>query len=230
MKTGAIIVAAGEGRRMGGKEKLFHPLGSDPLLAVTIRAFQDHPGIGEIVLVAGDRIRERFEDELRERYGFTRVVAAVKGGSRRQDSVYNGLRAFDPPPELVLIHDGDRPFVSREVISAVIREAAGSGAIAAVAVKDTVKRVDGEGVIVDTPNRRELRLAQTPQGFPFPLILAAHERARREGWEVTDDAALAERSGVRVRVVEGSYDNIKVTTPEDLALAELIHSRRGQKI
>jgi 2-C-methyl-D-erythritol 4-phosphate cytidylyltransferase len=229
MKSGAIIVAAGEGRRMRGKEKLFYPLGGSPLLVLTLKAFQRHPGIDAIVLVGGERVRKEFGEKWKEGYGFSKVIAAVAGGPLRQDSVYNGLRAFPSPPDLVLIHDGDRPFIPRSVISAVLKEAALGGALAAVAVKDTVKRVDGEGVIVDTPNRRELRLAQTPQGFPFPLILAAHERARREGWEVTDDASLAERAGVRVRVVEGSYDNIKVTTPEDLALAELIHSRRQKK-
>ncbi len=226
MKTGAVIVAAGEGRRMGGKEKLFHPLGADPLLAVTIRTFQLHTGVEGIVLVAGDRVRERFENELRGRYGLTKVIAVVGGGPRRQDSVCRGLRAFATPPELVLIHDGDRPFVTAAIISAVLAAAPGGGAIAAVAVKDTVKRVDGEGAIIDTPQRRELMLAQTPQGFPFPLILAAHEKAREEEREATDDAALAERMGLRVRTVLGSYDNIKVTTPEDLLLAEAIHSRR----
>ena len=214
---------------MGGREKLFHRLGGDPLLAVTIRAFQDHPGIEGIILVAGDRVRERFQEELRERYGFHKVIAVVGGGPRRQDSVYRGLKAFDPPPELVLIHDGDRPFVTGAVISAVLAAAPGGGAISAVAVKDTVKRVDGEGVITDTPRRRELRLAQTPQGFPFPVILAAHAKARGEGREATDDAALAEWMGLRVRTISGSYDNIKVTTPEDLLLAEAIYSRRQKK-
>jgi len=214
---------------MGGREKLLHPLGSDPLLAVTVRAFQDHPGIGGIVLVAGDRVREWFQSELREKYGLSKVIAAVGGGPRRQDSVHIGLQAFPTPPEFVLIHDGDRPFVTGKVISAVLKACSGGGAIAAVAVKDTVKRVDSGGVITDTPRRRELRLAQTPQGFPFPVILAAHEEARRRGWEVTDDSALAERAGIRVRVVEGSYDNIKITTPEDLILAEAIYSRRRNK-
>ena len=228
-RAGAVIVAAGEGRRMRGREKLFYPLGGDPLLALTLAAFQDHPGIGEIVLVGGERVRNRLTEEWRERYGLAKVTGAVPGGRRRQDSVYKGLGAFGTVPELVLIHDGDRPFVSRAVISAVLAAASGGGAIAAVAVKDTVKRVDGEGVITDTPDRRELKLAQTPQGFPFATILDAHERARREGREVTDDAALAEWAGLRVRVVEGSYDNIKVTTPEDLVLAEAIHSRRRNK-
>ncbi len=215
---------------MRGRDKLFHPLGPDPLLAVTIRAFQDHPGIDGIVLVAGDRVRERFRKELLPRYGFSKVLAEVAGGRRRQGSVYRGLKAFDPPPELVLIHDGDRPFVSQENISAVLAGASSGGAIAAVAVKDTVKRVDSDGLIIDTPDRQQLRLAQTPQGFPFAVILAAHERARAAGWEVTDDAALAEGEGIRVRTVSGSYDNIKITTPEDLLLAETIHSHRQQGI
>ncbi len=227
--AGAVIVAAGEGRRMGGREKLFYPLGGKPLLVLTLAAFQDHPAVGDIVLVGGERVRERLEKEWRARYGLTKVSAAVPGGPRRQDSVRNGLEAFGSPPELVLIHDGDRPFISGAVISAVLAAAPGGGAIAAVAVKDTVKMVDGEGVITDTPDRRRLRLAQTPQGFPFPAILEAHRRARREGREVTDDAALAEWAGLRVRVVEGSYDNIKITTPEDLTLAEAIRSRRQKQ-
>ena len=226
MKIGAIIVAAGEGKRMLGKEKLFHSLGGYPLLVLTLSAFQSHPDIESIVLVGGERVRKEFGANWKGRYKLSKTIAAVAGGPRRQDSVYNGLQAFPAPPDLILIHDGDRPFISGSIISAVIHGAAQGGALAAVAVKDTVKRVDDEGVIIDTPNRSELRLAQTPQGFLYPLILSAHQRALREGWEVTDDAALAERAGLRVRVVEGSYDNIKITTPEDLALAELIYSRR----
>ncbi|MFH1037589.1 MAG: 2-C-methyl-D-erythritol 4-phosphate cytidylyltransferase [PVC group bacterium] len=226
MKAGAIIVAAGQGKRMKGREKLFLPLNGVPLLALTLGAYQAHPEISVIVLVANDLVRGRFEEELRGRYRLSKVIAVAAGGPRRQDSVYNGLRAFPEPPRVVLIHDGDRPFIGRKIITAVLEGAAAGGAIAAVPVKDTVKRVDGDGVIIDTPARTGLWLAQTPQGFPFETILAAHQKAREEGWAATDDASMVERLGVTVRAVEGSYENIKVTTLEDLALAEVILKSR----
>lgn len=229
MEAGAVIVAAGEGRRMGmgmGEDKLFTPVGGVPLLALTLKVYQGHPGIGPIVLVASEEVQKRFDRELRGHYRLSKVVAVVAGGLRRQDSVYKGLQAFSSPPPAVLIHDGDRPFVDDTVISAVLEGAADGGAIAAVRAKDTIKRVTGEGMIVATLVRSELWLAQTPQGFPYCFILDAHKRAQAEGWEVTDDASLVEQLGVSVRVVEGSYDNIKITTPEDLELANVIYKRR----
>ncbi len=226
MKTGVVIVAAGDGKRMPGKEKLLHPLHGVPLLAMTLAAYQGHPGIDAIVLVAGARVRDRFEEDIRDRYGISKVVAVAAGGPLRQDSVYNGLRAFPAPPDVVLIHDGDRPFIEAAVVTAVREGAAAGGAISAVPAKDTVKRVDGEGVIIDTPAREGLWLAQTPQGFPYQTILEAHEAARKKGWAATDDSSLVERRGGRVRVVRGSYDNIKITTPEDLAQAEVIMKSR----
>ena len=228
MKAGAVIVAAGEGSRMGmGGEKLFTRVGGVPLLALTLKAYQGHPGIGPIVLVASKEVQKRFDRELRRHYGLSKVLAVVAGGRRRQDSVYKGLLAFPSPPPAVLIHDGDRPFVDDTIISAVLEGAADGGAIAAVRAKDTIKRVTGEGMIVATLVRSELWLAQTPQGFPYRFILNAHQSAQAEGWEVTDDASLVERLGVPVRVVEGSYDNIKITTPEDLELAKVIYKRRS---
>jgi len=131
------------------------------------------------------------------------------------------------PPESVLIHDGDRPFIAREVIGAVLAGVGAGGAIAAVPARDTLKWVDREECIVKTLDREVIWQAQTPQGFPYQLILAAHEKAREEGWEVTDDASMMERMGERVQVVRGSYNNIKITTPEDIVLAEAIYGQWG---
>jgi 2-C-methyl-D-erythritol 4-phosphate cytidylyltransferase len=222
IKTGAIIVAGGAGKRMEGTDKLFLSFGGKPLLALTLEAFQKHPGIDVIVLVVSAAVRERFEEEIRDRCELSKLAAVVEGGERRQDSVYNGLLAFPEAPDLVLIHDGDRPFIDQAVIAAVLTGAGEGGAIAAVPARDTLKWVDREECIVKTIDREVIWQAQTPQGFPFRLIQAAHEKARKEGWEVTDDASMMERLGERVRVVKGSYDNLKITTPEDIFLAEAI--------
>ena len=207
----------------GGREKLFLSFNGKPILALALEAFQRHPGIDTIVLAAGEWVRERFEAEIREEYHLSKVVAVTPGGNHRQDSVYNGLRAFPESPEMVLIHDGDRPFVTGEIISAVLDGARTGGAIAAVRAKDTLKWVNRKEYVIKTLDREVIWLAQTPQGFPYQIILEAHEKARAEGWEVTDDAAMVERMGGTVRVVEGSYDNIKITTPEDIVLAEAVY-------
>lgn len=226
MKVGAVIVAAGEGKRMGeGKEKLFIQLEGVPLLAITLTAFQNCPEVKEIVLVANRRVKERFETEIRGSYDLSKVVKLVEGGPRRQDSVYNGLLAFTVAPEIVLIHDGDRPFADSALIRAVVEKSGEGGAIPAVRVRDTVKWAE-RGQILKTLERNSIWLAQTPQCFPYPDILAAHQKAREEGREVTDDATLIELSGNKVKIVEGSYDNIKVTTPGDWELAKVIYAKR----
>lgn len=209
-----------------GVEKLFFDLGGMPLLARTIRVFQEHPRVAEIVLVVSSRLKERIKNEILEEYGFSKVKRTERGGPRRQDSVYIGLQAFSTRPETVLIHDGDRPLVDPGTIDRVIDGARAGGAVAAIRPRDTVKVVDARNIIIETPDRALLRQAQTPQGFPFSDILAAHERAEKENWEVTDDASLIERSGGRVVAVEGGYENIKVTTPGDLAVAEAIAGSR----
>jgi len=226
-KTGAVIVAGGAGKRMEGIDKLFLSFDGKPLLALTLEAFQGHPGIDVIVLVASGAVKKRFEEEIRDRCELSKLVVVVEGGEERQDSVYNGLLAFPEPPDLVLIHDGDRPFIAPAVITAVLAGAGEGGAIAAVPARDTLKWVDREECIVKTLDREVIWQAQTPQGFPFRLILAAHEKARKEGWEVTDDASMMEQMGHRVRVVKGGYDNIKITTPEDIVVAEAIFGEWG---
>ena len=231
MKAGAIVVAAGKGTRMGaGEEKLLLPLGGVPLLVRTLLPFQACSEIGEIVLVASPGLAERIRKEILPGGRLDKVARIVSGGKRRQDSAYQGLRAFSRAPGIVLIHDGDRPFVTEDLIRAVIRSAAGGGALAAVRAKDTIK-LQGRGSAVEkTLDRKRIWLAQTPQGFPYRAILAAHEQARAEKWEVTDDAEIMERAGGRVKIVAADYDNIKIATPEDYDLARLILARRSAAV
>ena len=224
MKIAAIIVAGGGGRRMGeGENKLFIPLAGVPLLARTISVFERHSRIEAIAVVLNKEIDERFRREILKPFRFTKITQLPAGGRRRQDSVYNGLVALADQPEKVLIHDGGRPFVEINTIDRILDAvASGVGAVAAVRPRDTIKTVDDEGSVEETLDRNLLRLIQTPQGFIFRDILAAHRQAREEGWEVTDDAAVLERAGGRILTVMGGYDNIKITVPEDILLARNI--------
>ena len=227
MSCGVIVVAAGEGRRLGGGgDKLFIPLGGRPLLACTLLNFQHCPGVDQIILVTSSQVEERYLREIEEGLDLSKVIAIVRGGARRQDSVYRGLTAFSSPPEIVLIHDGDRPFISPDLIGEVIKQISPrGGAMAAVPAKDTVKWSEGT-YIKKTLDRSRIWLAQTPQGFLYREILQAHQEARERNRQVTDDAALIEERGGKIKIVPGSYDNIKVTTPEDIELARAIYRRQ----
>lgn len=216
----AVIVAGGSGRRMGGVPKQYLDLLGEPVLQRAIRPFLDHPRVGEVVVVLPE------EDVAAPPEWLHRLpLRIVAGGPERGDSVRSGLSALPGDVELALIHDGARPFVSADLIDRVIDGAAAGGAIAAVPATDTMKEVDADGLIVRTLPRARIWQAQTPQGFPLASILGAHERARAEGWSETDDAALCERLGIPVAVVEGDRDNIKITRPGDLAVAEAIARR-----
>ncbi|QXE90299.1 2-C-methyl-D-erythritol 4-phosphate cytidylyltransferase [Geomonas subterranea] len=222
-RTFALIPAAGMGKRMGaGSNKQYLMLDGMPILARTVRTFQEAGCIDAIYLVSPEQEIPFCRSEVVERYGFTKVRAIVPGGSERQHSVYNGLRAIGDinPDDVVLIHDGVRPFVSVQMIedaAAVARDAGAS--VVAVPVKDTVKVVR-DGIITATPPRETLWLAQTPQAFRYGMIRAAHDQAAAAGFLGTDDASLLEWQGEPVRVVQGDYRNIKITTPEDMILAE----------
>ena len=222
----AVIVAAGRGSRMGlGRNKVLAPLAGVPVIVRTVRAFEE-TGLfdGGIVVVTG-------EDDLPEmRALFARFgvgAALTLGGADRQESVYRGLQAVNPAADVIAIHDGARPLVTRAVIERTIKSAQryGSG-VAAVMLKDTVKRVDAEGVVVDTPRRDALRAVQTPQTFDARLIREAHARFAQGTERATDDAMLAEWAGRRVRLTEGDVENIKLTTPEDMLLAGQVILRR----
>lgn len=223
MKVIALIPAAGMGKRMGaGINKQYLLLGGKPIVAHTISVFENAPFVDDIYVIVPEGEIPYCREEVVERYGFAKVRRIVPGGAERQNSVLNGLRAAEDAgdDDIVLIHDGVRPFIPVQVLERAIETAAAhDGALVAVPAKDTVKIVI-DGVVRDTPPRENLWLAQTPQAFRYGVILAAHEIAEAEGFIGTDDAMLVERLEKEVHVVLGDYRNIKITTPEDLILAE----------
>jgi 2-C-methyl-D-erythritol 4-phosphate cytidylyltransferase len=230
-KVAALIPAAGQGRRMGGPlEKQFLLLEGIPLLAHTLRVFESSPLIhGIVVVVPKDRM-ELVQEKILEQYNISKLLAMVAGGPHRQESVRLGLEALGSGWELVVVHDGARPLVSSELIARCVETALLHGAaIAAVPTTDTVKEVDPEGFVLSTPRRERLWMVQTPQAFRHDWLLRAHMEAQKEGFLGTDDASLVERLGHRVKVVQGSYENIKVTTASDLKLAREILAAQGAK-
>lgn len=224
----AIIVAAGKGARMGlGCNKVLCPLFGVPVLVRTLRAFLGCGEIGRVGVVVAAADVAQAESQLKA-YGLLgRVAFVTQGGEDRQASVLCGLEKA--VGDIVLIHDGARPFVTQDVIVRTIRSAQrlGSG-VAAVALKDTVKRADEDGRVLVTPPRAQLRAVQTPQAFKRSDICGAHAWARAQGLRATDDAALLEAMGKAVYLVEGDMENIKLTTPEDMQVAEAILRRRGE--
>ncbi len=225
MKTAAIITAAGAGIRMGGDQaKQFMDLDGRPLLAVTLERFERSPDIEGIVLVVPPSKVDDCCDQIVKKYDLAKVVKVVAGGERRQDSVRLGLEATEGHYPLVLIHDGVRPLVSRELISRIVNAMNQYRAvIPALAARETIKEADTAGLVVKTHDRSSLWLVQTPQAFRYEDILEAHRRALNESWgEITDDALLVERTGIPVKIIEGSEENIKITTPSDLELARFL--------
>ena len=216
---GAVIVAAGSASRMGGIDKVMAPLGGEPMILRTVRAFEDCEAVKEIVIVT----REDLMGPIAELCsGFTKIRSVVQGGSSRQESVKLGLLAFSKEVRLAAVHDGARPLVSGELIDKVIRAAHSYGAAApAIPVKDTIKIFEG-GFIAATPDRSTLRAVQTPQVMDRDLLLGALEKAEQEGTGLKDDCSAVEHIGMRVRLVEGEERNLKVTTPLDLKIAELL--------
>ena len=216
---GAVIVAAGSASRMGGIDKVMAPLGGEPMILRTVRAFEDCEAVKEIVIVTRKDLMGPIAELCS---GFTKVRSVVQGGSSRQESVKLGLLAFSKEVRLAAVHDGARPLVSGELIDKVIRAAHSYGAAApAIPVKDTIKVLEG-GFIAATPDRSTLRAVQTPQVIDRDLLLGALEKAEQEGTALTDDCSAVEHIGMRVRLVEGEERNLKVTTPLDLKIAELL--------
>lgn len=214
-----IVVAAGRGLRFGG-DKQFAMLGGKPLIDWSLEIFQAHAGVGAMILVLPSG---RCDDDFRLRY--PKIHAVVPGGKERQDSVLRGFgRAAVETGDLVLIHDGARPFASADLVGRIIRTAAAGGAaIPVLPAADTIKRVK-DGRVVETLERSELVSVQTPQGFSRGILAVALDKAVRDGYTGTDEAALVERAGYPVHAVPGEPGNIKITRPEDLKLAEaLLH-------
>ena len=224
--VGAVIVAAGGSTRMSGADKLFATIGGRPLLAHALARFQESPLVERIVLVLSAANLERGRT-LAAEFGIDKLSALCEGGPRRQDSVRLGLEALRQgsgqalgPSEWVLVHDGARPLVTTELIERGLAAARETGAaVPAVPVADTVKQTGPEGTVERTLDRKGLWTAQTPQVFRYDLLLRAHREVTAE---VTDDAAMLEALGLPVKLFEGSPTNIKVTTPEDLRMAEAL--------
>ena len=221
--NGVIIVAAGTGSRMKKDiNKQFIKLDNKEIIAYTIDKFYINDEIDDIVVVIKKDEEDYFKENILEKYNFKNIKIAY-GGEERQDSVYNGIQKLDKNCEVVLVHDGARPFVTEEIINNSIQEAKKHNAVVVgVKVKDTIKVVGEEGNIVDTPNRKYLWSVQTPQVFKYDIITKAYENAYNENYYGTDDAMLVEKIEYDVKMIEGSYDNIKITTQEDLNFGEQI--------
>lgn len=221
MHVSALIAAGGRGRRMNSSiSKQFLFVKGYPILYYTLKTFELMDCFDEIVMVAGKQDMDYTREQIINQYRFEKI-RMIEGGLERQDSVYNGLRELSPQTDIVVIHDGVRPFVTKEIIKKSIEAAKRYKAVGvAVPVKDTIKVVGDGNIIKQTPNRKDLWAMQTPQTFKYDLILKAHEEARKDNFFGTDDAMLVERLGLPVRIIEGAYENIKITTPEDIIIAE----------
>ena len=223
-KNTAIVLAAGQGKRMNSKaQKQFLELGGKPLLYYSLKCFQDSGMIRDIILVTGAESVPFCKEEIVEKYGLTKVTKVIPGGKERYDSVYEGLLSCENS-DFVLIHDGARPFITEEIIRRGIQGVEKTGAcVIGMPSKDTVKIADTQGYVAETPDRSTVWTIQTPQIFEYRLIREAHEKIRcRDMSAITDDAMVVEQeTGVKVALVEGSYKNIKITTPEDLDIAEI---------
>jgi 2-C-methyl-D-erythritol 4-phosphate cytidylyltransferase len=224
MKTVAIIPAGGSGKRMQGRlSKQYLPLDGKPILVHTLRVFQRSPDIDEIILVVLEEDIQKVRQMIVESRRISKVRHVLAGGEQRQDSVRNGLAVIGNDVEIVLIHDAVRPFVSEDLIHAVVREAEIHGAVTAgMPVKDTIKRVDRNGTVLETLDRQVLWMTQTPQAFKRYLIQEAYRKADADRFYGTDDASLVERMGFQVKMIAASYANFKITTPEDLLMAEFL--------
>ena len=219
----AIVLAAGQGKRMHSKvQKQFLEIQGYPVLYYSLRCFQESSLIQDIILVTGEESISYCKEEIVKKYGFTKVSAVIPGGKERYDSVYAGLCECRDC-EYVLIHDGARPFVTEEILKRGLQKVKETGAcVIGMPSKDTVKLSDEEGYVKETPNRKCVWTIQTPQIFSYSLIREAHDSIRQKDMsKITDDAMVAEHeTGVKIRFSEGSYRNIKITTPEDLVVAE----------
>lgn len=231
VKLGVVIPAAGQGKRMGASiNKQFLPLSGQPMLAHTLSLFEASEVVTEIVIVGSQDDLETIQDLVHEQ-GLKKVVSITLGGKERQESVFAGVKALSTAIQRVAVHDGARPLLTLEKLNRFFTEAEESrAAIMAIPVKDTIKRVDSQGKVLETPSRETLRAVQTPQVFDRALLEEAHQKAADAGFLATDDAGLIEWLGYPVQVFDGSPENIKITTPEDIDIAESILAKRREAI
>lgn len=229
-RVGAVVLAGGQGKRMHSKvQKQYLMLGKRPLITYALEAFENS-GVDEVVLVTGAGEEEYARKELVEAYGYSKVKAVVAGGKERYHSVYEGLKALEGCG-YVLIHDGARPLVTKEIIARAIEGAKQYEAcVVGMPVKDTIKLADTQDFTAETPDRARLWQVQTPQAFAYPLVKGAYDRImedERLQVGITDDAMVVEsQTDHRVKLIPGSYENLKVTTPEDMVLAEALLASR----
>ena len=227
----AIVLAAGQGKGMHSKiQKQFLEIGGKPILYYSMECFQKSPLIQDIILVTGEDMISYCQSEIVEKYGFTKVCKVTAGGKERYDSVYAGLLCCQDT-DYVYIHDGARPFVTEEMIQRGYEAVKRTNAcVMGMPSKDTVKLADPSGYIKETPDRKIVWNIQTPQIFSYPEIYSAYQKAKKEGMQgITDDAMVVElMTDTKVKFIEGSYSNIKVTTPEDMIIAEALCAHRVQ--
>jgi len=225
----AIVPSAGLGKRFGaGRNKPFETLGNKPVLIWALEVLEKMPEISEIIPVLKETDMQAGA-ELFKHYKITKAKRIGPGGKERQDSVYNGLRLITDKGSVVLIHDGARPFLEPKTVLRALGELSGcDGVVIGVPPKDTIKEIEGD-LIRQTLQRDALIAIQTPQIFFYQPLLAAYEKAMTDSFYATDDAALIERNGGRIRVVKGEYTNIKITTPEDLVIAEAFLKMRVEE-
>jgi 2-C-methyl-D-erythritol 4-phosphate cytidylyltransferase len=224
----AVVVAAGRSERMGGKDKIFQLLDGMPVLAHTLLALECCSSVHEIIVVTKQESLVP-AGQLCKTYGISKATHIIIGGNTRVESVFSGLRSAAPNAELIAIQDGARPFITPELAAAVIQKAAVCGAAApAIPVQDTIKTI-AKDLFTGTPDRNTLVAVQTPQVFEASLIKGAIQKALEEQWPITDDCSAVERLGMQVSFVDGLAENIKITTPADLAMAEGICTWRREE-
>lgn len=222
MYCSVVIVAGGKGTRMGSDiNKQYLELNGKPVIAHTIAQFEQCHKVDEIIIVTGIDEVDYCTQHIWKKYGFLKIKSIVAGGKRRQDSVYNGLLGVSSKSQIVLIHDGARPLIKEEQINASIEGAIEVGAcVVGVPVKDTIKICDDNQLIVQTPSRETLWAVQTPQTFQHSRILKAYQEGIKNNLQATDDAMMVEALGYPIKMIQGRYDNIKITTPEDLDIVK----------
>lgn len=223
MKISAIIPSAGLGSRMGGVKKPYIELFGKPILVHTLEVFQKCKSIDNILIVTAKGDEERCAIDVIKAYSINKATDIVVGGNTRQESVFNALKKLSSDNDIVVIHDAVRPLFAESMILESIEQAKQNGsAIIAVPVKDTIKEANEDNFVFKTLDRRKLWAIQTPQTFRYEIIMQAHIKARENGILATDDASLVEKMGLKVKLIMGSYENIKITTPDDLVIAESI--------
>lgn len=233
MKTVVIIPAGGAGRRLSAEiAKQYLQINGLPVLVHTLNVFEKAEIVDEIILVVPESDIVFVQKDLISRNNFKKVKKIIAGGDERQDSVRNGIAAIDEKCDIILVHDGVRPFVTKEMINNAAKAVCNyPAAVIGVPAKDTIKETEDNGVVVRTVPRRNLWITQTPQAFQFKVLQQAYQAAYFDKFYGTDDASLVERIGIPVKMITGSYENIKITTKEDLVIAEaVLKSKREEKM